>query len=531
MFSVNPISTQPFSENGRRARIYFDLQTDIEASFAFILYVATKQFATLPADTLRSQPFRGVLKSYQFTRSIVGSQIGAFVPGQGNLVISNEDAFYDFLPQYYTFDARPININVTQDGASFNGAFPLARLVGDAGSNVDINSVNVQLRDYGYLLDVPMQPNLYGGAGGVDGGSDLAGQRKPLVFGSALNVTPPQINTSLLIYQVNDGSVQDIVAVYDRGVSITKGADFATYAALAAATVTAATYATCKAQGYFRLGSSPTSSNTVTADVQGDNRDGYLVRTADLVRWAIRNRTQIADPSGLDVPSFETVNSIQPAPVAYWIGPEDSIMVSEFIGNLMGGIGGWGGHRRDGLYEVRIFTAPAGEPVQRFTRDDFLGDNEPERSPLPGAYTPPPWRWRVPYARSWTVQTDIAGSVSAAHRSFVAEPYRLGSASNAAVKVDHPTAQDPDPIQAFFANGSDATAEAQRRLDLFKASRTLYSATLPRRALRLNLGDVALLTVPRFDLSVGKLMAVVGMQEMIDFSSDKIDSVKVVLYG
>jgi hypothetical protein len=61
-----------------------------------------------------------------------------------------------------------------------------------------------------------MQPNVYAGTGGVDGGADLAGKRKPLCFGNPRNVSPVLLVPSLLIYQVHDGSVAGIDNVYDQ---------------------------------------------------------------------------------------------------------------------------------------------------------------------------------------------------------------------------------------------------------------------------------------------------------------------------
>jgi hypothetical protein len=224
------------------------------------------------------------------------------------------------------------------------------------------------------------------------------------------------------------------------------------------------------------------------------------------------------------------LNSAQPAPINYWIGPNDSLMVSDFISNIMGGIGGWGGLRRDGTFEVRIFEAPAGDPIARFNRRDILG-NDIVREQLPSAYLPPPWRWRVPYQQSWTVQTNLVGGASDTQRAFVAQPYRLAGSWDASIKADHPFAQDPAPIQAYFSFHSDAVAEASRRLDLFKSSHKIYTATLPRRALRLNLGDVIEITHERLDLAQGRLMAVVEINEGVTFGPGQLDTVTVKAYG
>lgn len=530
MYGVAPMCALPWSADRRDMRAYFDMTMDLSADLTLKIYVGTSAgYATEPTDTPPNQPFKGVLQGFEFTRSIMQSDIGQFATGTGSLTISNVDADYDFLPLSYAIDGRPITIRVGRPDRPYAETIPLARLTA-SGWNHDTDQMSIDLEDFSYKLEVPMQPNTYGGTGGADGGADLAGKRKPLVFGNALNISPVLLVPSLLIYQAHDGVMQSIDGVYDRGVALTSGGDVANYAALAAASVTAGQFKTCLAESLLKLGSSP--SGTVTADVKGDATDGYLVRTADIVRWALRHRTVLSDPDDLSVLSFDQVNALQPAPIDYFIGPDDNLTVANFVQNLMGGIGGWGGHRLDGTFEVRIFEAPQGDPVASFTRADMTeAGGDIKREPLPDAYRPPRWRWRVPYQRCWTVQTDLAGAVTAARKAFVAEPYRLAEATSSTIQLDHPFAQDRDPVQSYFSDGSDATTEANRLINLFKTTRAIYRMPLPRRALRRGLGDVIQVTHPRFDLRAGRLMTVLEWSAKMQFDANGVDTVEIAAYG
>jgi hypothetical protein len=528
MFSAYPYSAQPYSANGLDVRVYFDMALDLNADLTLKIYVATAAgYATRPSDTLANQPFRGVLQSFSFQRSIMQGDIGQFTTGRGKLVISNADAEYDFLPISYAVDGRPITIRMGPRAAAYNNMFRLARLTA-RGWNIGSDTIDVDLEDYSYKLEVPMQSNIYGGTGGVDGGADLAGKRKPLCFGNTLNVTAVVLVPNLLIYQVHDGAVQAIDVVYDRGIALTLGSDYATYAALVAASVASGAFSTCRALGLFKLSSA--ADGQVTADVKGDTRDGYIVRAADIVRWALRHRTVLVDPDDLDTASFDAVNAAQPAPINYFFSPDDDITVAAFIQSIMGGIGGWGGHRLDGLFEVRIFQAPTGASMASFTRADMAGDNVLRRENLPDAYTPPRWRWRVIYARNWTVQSDLDGNVSAAHKSFVAEAYRLAQASSATILSDHPFAQDRDPIPSYFSNQADAAAEAARLIALFKTTRAIYRFPVPRRGLRCGIGDQITVTYPRFDLSQGRPMVIVEIDINVE-PSNSVDTVEIAAYG
>lgn len=528
MFSAAGFSVLPFSSDGRDVRAYFDMTFDLSAALTLVLYVSNSAgYATKPSDSVPNQPFRGVLQKLSFTRSILGTDIGQFTTGTGQLVIANSDAFYDFLPQTYAIDGRAINLYIGRKDGSYDAAFPFARLTAQDW-NIDADTITIDLVDNSYKLEVPLQPNVYGGTGGADGTADLNGKRKPLCFGNPQNVTPVFVVPSLLIYQLHDGPLQSIDNIYDEGAALSNAGDVANYVTLAAASVSAGSYKTCKAQGYFKLGQQ--AAGQVTADVKGDNSGGWIVTTADIAKWALLNRTTLTT-SNLDTVSFANLNATQPAPIDYFHGPDDNLTVAAFIQTIMSGIGGWGGHKLDGTFEVRIFAAPSGVPVASFTRDDMLG-GDIQRQALPSAYVPPPYRWRVPYQLNWTVQTtNLAGSVSAARVAFLAQANRLAEAVSATIQTDHPFAQDRDPIAAFFSNQSDAQAEANRRINLFQTTRAIYRMMVPRRGLRRDMGDVIQVTHPRFDLKFGRSMTTVETGINLDFTSTEVDSVELAAYG
>ncbi|MGY8711960.1 hypothetical protein RAD16_40030 [Bradyrhizobium sp. 18BD] len=78
---------------------------DLSAEITLKIYVTTA--AGYATDTPPNQSFRGVLQSFQFTRSIMQGDIGRFTTGTGNLKINSVDAEYDFLQLCYAIDSRP----------------------------------------------------------------------------------------------------------------------------------------------------------------------------------------------------------------------------------------------------------------------------------------------------------------------------------------------------------------------------------------------------------------------------------------
>ena len=123
---------------------------------------------------------------------------------------------------------------------------------------------------------------------GVEGvEDDLKGKPKPRCYGECLNVSPPWVNTSKLIFQVHDGLIEDIVTVYDKGVALTKGDPIGSLATLLTTTPTAGEWdyylGSASDGAYFRLGSSP--AGLITADVKGDKFGGtYRTTVADMIK-------------------------------------------------------------------------------------------------------------------------------------------------------------------------------------------------------------------------------------------------------
>lgn len=498
-----------------------DISATVQATFGVVatsdyrVYVGTREEFTAAGDLPPRQPIEGTLANLTFKRSIIGGAgiFGPVLEGSGEITINNTDARYDIFPQQYAVDGRAIVAKI--GGVSTLYRNRLVVLNGTASDLiVDDDTLRISAEDKGYRLEVPLQTSLYGGAGGADGGSDLAGKRKPRAFGYPRNCECPLVSANDLIYQVNDGPVNDIPAVYDRAVALTQGADYASYAALAAASISAGQYATCLAEGFFRLESQP--DGTVTADIEGDATDSTFVSTtADVVRRILNLASDLSDPAEIYEPAFTAFAAVQSAAIGYWADHNDNSSVADALARLLRGVTGWWGFTRQGKFGIWVFSAPVGPPVWSF-RDDRESIRI-TRDRVPESLSPPPWRFRVAYARNETVQTDLDGSnVSAERRAFCAEPFRLATSDatlGASIKSDHPFAQDPAPIESYFVNQSDAQTEADRLQTLFRASRALYRVTLGLQPYNLDVGDVIELQRNRYDLAAGRMMRVGEVSE------------------
>lgn len=403
------------------------------------------------------------------------------------------DGGVDDLLRDYSLDGRPARIllgrptdSLAEYGVVFRGVV--------AAVSISLERATVQLSDGLALLDRPIQENLYAGTGGLEGGADLAGKPKPLAFGRVLNIAPPLVDAVNLIYQVHDGPIQDVTAVYDRGVSLTR----------VDGTPAPGEYSVDVSAGTFRLGAAP--AGTVTADVLGDaSLSGYVESTAQIVLRILATRAQLTS-SAIEPLSFTVLDTDVPAPVGIWVGLEPRT-IADVVDELLAGAGAFGGFDRLGRFGVGRIRAASGVEAADYTSEDIVVI---EREPLPPAIEPVVWRAIVGYRRNYTVQTDLAASVPAAHKTFAAVAYRSALAEDDAVRTRYVSAKTLGPIESAFADAADAQAEAARLLGLWSKRRSLLRIRTQAPALLRDLGDVVLVCHPRHGLQNGALGIVVS---------------------
>ena len=193
------------------------------------LYFATKGFTSTPSDIPANTFFDPRISrpaSISRTMFAPGRTFGASRVGFGDLVLSNEDGALDFLEDY-AFDGRSITQYRGDEGSAFPGGYTKVLVATMEQAIPDRRSYRIKIRDRQDEVDVPLQTTKYAGNNALPAGlegvaGDLKGKPKPLLYGVVKNIAPPQVNTSKLIYQVNDGVVDSIDEVYDAGIRLTK---------------------------------------------------------------------------------------------------------------------------------------------------------------------------------------------------------------------------------------------------------------------------------------------------------------------
>lgn len=471
------------------------------------IYTATDAYASWPTDTPVSTNFLPtLLQGIRFTSSVIGTTLTEMQAGWGEITLNNAGGDYDYLATGYAFDGGSITIRDGDPSRPF--AEHTVVLSGQMdGATVGTDEVTITIRDFGTRLDTAVLVNTYGGTGGADGTEDFEGKRKPRVFGRCRNITAPLVIPTSLAYQLSDGPISAVSACYVRGAALTAGADYATLAALLAATVPAGSFATCLAEGWGRIAyASSGESGQVTWDVSGDATGGYVETTGGIVQRLLTLAGLTT--AEIDTAAFTALDAAQSAPVGFFLALDDSSTFADVIARLVKGIGAWAGFTMAGVYTIGRLVAPAGTPVLSLSELDIAEDGLRSRD-MPADLFPPPWRWRVKYDRNWTTQeSDLAGSLSASRKAWLAEESRTVEKSATAIQTAHPLAQDLDPVESYFANKADATAEATRLLALHRVDRRLFAVTVPLVILSVRLGDVISVSHHRLGLSGGRLFVV-----------------------
>lgn len=489
-------------------------------------YLATAGFTTEPTDSPANQIYDAVVTSpYQARNDLYapGRVAGRSDAARGAIILNNPSDVPDgaggFIGRYdrwrrLRWSGRRARVLVGAVGATYASFAPV--MVGwvTGRIEVDLDVIKVPIANVLDRLNRTLQPNLYAGTGGAEGGSDLAGFCKPRAYGVCREVPAPLIDPANLIYQLHDGPIAGILAAYERGAPIAAASagDYPTYAALAAITPALGTWQTCLARGLVRLGSQP--AGPVTFDLQGDaSGAGYVSSAARIVERIITACFGLAPGSDYDPNGVAALDALQPAVVGWWSGTRP-INGLDAVDQILGGIGAWYSASRAGLLTMGRLDAPnlsgPADPAAALSLgpgDIMAGGVTLTNSGDPPSAITLTWR---PFYQTQT--TGYATSLSPQRIADLASQTRSTTVSNAAVAAQFPNAV-PLIINGLFDQATDAQAEAARQLQVGGVLRDVFQVKAFTDPFAINLGDQVWFAHPRYDLAQGQAFRVIGMDE------------------
>lgn len=444
-------------------------------------YLGSKYFHTGAADTPANTTYEGILKGSPFFSTTMSEAFGgrSYV-SIGEVSVDNSDGDKDGWVTK-AWDGRDATIKFGDPTWAIADFRTILSGVVDRLSIGDDYTLTLMLRDKQRTLDVPIQTTLIASGEETD-------QVVPLCYGEVFNVSPVLIDDTTHEYQVHEGQIEDIVAVYVDGKA------------------TALTVTEDLSNGKFTLDADP--DGTVTADIKGHKPSGsYKTKPGEIIR-AIVSR-ELADPGDLDTSAFTQFDTDFNYTIGIYIKSRENLL--DVLDSVLPA-GWYYGFDRDGKFTLAELQDPSGM-TSALTIDNLEshGDLGIQKADVPE------WRVRVGYKKNWSkmsIGTD--SDIDEDDRPWLKEEFnKVAKAEDASVKTTHLLAQDPDILPSSITGSSNASTEATRLLTLFKTQRYTYRVGAYVAPLQVTVGSCVTLKDDRFGLSAGSKCVVTGITEYL----------------
>lgn len=497
------------------------------------VYFSGDGFNSLPTDIKPSVHYSGRIKipgNYERTLFSSGTTSGQLTVGAGIIELVNMDGELDYL-RTLAFDGYELRVlAIPRRNPKYENA---VIVFSGTAEQVELSweRAVIRIRDRLAELDKPLQNVKYAGttiSGGMSEAEgkpdDLKDSLKPTAWGQPKQVAAINSNQFDLIFDIGQNGLQGNVEVRDKGVLITAtGTDYATTAALIAATVPLGKYSTCLAQGQIGLGTRPVGQISA-APLEGASS---AARTAAQVARRMMLRMGLVEGTSFLASDITKLDTLNPAPVGYWT-ETDEVMALTSIGDVLGSIGATIVPDRLGVFRMLRLDPPADYPKVTLTRSQIL-ETEGRGFRLlatgeegKGVRA---WKVTVKYARNWAVATrnELQTDTPDEYKAFAEQEWRTAVAEDDDVKAIHKLSPELT-YETYLVNEADAIAEAQRRLVLHSVSRDRF--LVPVRSYlveQVDLGNVIRLQVNRFGLDDGKDFVVIGITENLETGITTLD--------
>jgi hypothetical protein len=427
----------------------------------------------------------------------------------GEITFANSDGGLDALAHDYSISGRSVRIYLGPAHGDF-GQFALVQEVFGSHFESDESTLRMRVQSTASLLSTPLQPLRYTGAGGQDGDSDLASRPMPVIYGECSNVTPVLLNRDQWIYQVHDGPIAAIDAVYERGLELTAtGTDVASYSALRALDVAAGYWATCNALGLIKIGLGIAGpEGPITIDVRGDAAgSSYSAAMGDILLRVATRRAGL-EGSLLDLNSFA---DLPRGRVGFYADGQEDLTCADVFDRLLASIVGWFTTSRSKLLRVGYATPPEDLDswAYHFEENQILELEEIGRDQAPR------WEQGALYQRNWTPlgEEEISDAVTADERERLAAAGLYIRQVAAEVRIRDRSAISGGDLATYFVSREDAEAVVARIMLNFRQNRRRFRLVTNRVGYLVDLQSKVRVTYPRYGLSAGQNFTIAGVRD------------------
>lgn len=470
---------------------------DLDAASETTIYLSDRGYVSGPAESPANTYFAPrVMEALNFQRAMfqAGRIGGQSLPGFGSIILANADGDLDDFAGY-AWDGRDVEVKIGEQGANLSNHFTIFKGKAKAIEFDDL-TVNVVINDNQELFTKTFPTSVYGGTGGTDGSSIMAGQPKPICLGEVFNISPVLVDASNNIYQVHDGQIESIVAVYENGESISG-------------------YTADLTNGRFTLSTAP--AGIITCDVKGAKPSGSYKETAgDIIRFVAAEYGGLTDPGDFDTASFTALNTANGSTTGAYFQSFTSIL--QVLDEFANTVGAFYGFDRSGKFNVGQLVVPTGSADLELDTTNII---QLQRQPT----AIPNFRVNVKYKKNYTVLDEDSLGASPADRDFMVREGAVETATTAGVQTAYPNSEVLE-IDSRFVGSSPASTEATRLAALYGTQRNIYRVRVKTQPYTLKLNDLVEITFPRYDLSSGKLFRVISL-----FEDAAINEVELELWG
>jgi hypothetical protein len=462
------------------------------AGVEVVRYLSNKGFVTSATSTPANTEYKGIIKGGVRLTESLSLESNATL-SYGDIEIDNTTGEFDSW-LLDVWDNRSVSVfygSTQWDREDFRLVFK--GTLASIGSS-SRTSLNLVLRDNLQRLNSPVSDVVLGGT------TSNKGRLLPITIGECHNVSPLLLDPTLHEYQVNTGQIEDIIEVRDNGapVAVTK----------------------YLSDGKFRLTASP--AGTITASVQGVKSGTYSDKIVDSVKTLVKNYGAVGNrltDSDLDLTNLNAFAATNNKSIGTYLS--DKVNLLETVQQIAGSVGGQITTSRSGKLRILRIDFPATSPVVTITPSDIIEKSLSIDSVLPVVSSV-----RLDYCKNFTVQNNLQTVVPEEHKSLYEQEWLTVSVADGAVSTVYRQVDDSTKKNSLLLTTADATAEANRRLNITKQQRVVYKMTCLSSMFNLELGQTVTLINSRFGLSGGVNGVVVGLEP--DWITAKV-AVKVMI--
>lgn len=334
---------------------------------------------------------------------------------------------------------------------------------------------------------------IYNNSNGED---RLKDKTKPLCYGQVKHIEAIEVDPSNRVFQVHNGQIEDIVAVYAGGNSVGTGG-----------------FTKDLTTGKFTItgGGGSSTDFIITADIKGSKETTYVDRLGDIVQRIIISKGGLTT-TDIDTTSFTNLSTatvpIKNGEMGYYIPEGDNIL--NILDNLISSMGAFYSFDREGKFVIGVLTEPETTALEEFTAVEIM-DIQRRSTPIPTTSQ------TVGAEKIWHIfsESDMAGAVLSdpATRYTLENEYVEEEYKDSTVITKHLLAEPGELIETYLLCNCMGWEEAKRRQQLYGIVRDLFKVKVKTQPFMLNLNDTVKIKIDRYGLNNGKNMRIVSLNE------------------